>query len=1824
MDVNDQRRKLHLGLRSLQTSALDAIARDCIARPAQVWDKASPAGLLWESLLQPDCRPNPSLAAATGRSIVGLVQKGSLDWQKTLNQILQRLATVPTVALPYVVRTVAQLLVLHSESHDRQAAEEGTTTHHNTYKSPFGQSGLRPHPFITLTTTRPEAWADVLFEVKRMTARRTSATILLVLDPFVRHVCSETALEQVAASGQNLAQLLRSLVDSPTAITASRDEGSEAFASSLLDLHLDILSGLPVVVGEDVGTQLMLCENISVMLGRDTSTDGISQSVYQLLNFAFDCHAAGLSLSAPLSNLHLCLNEDRIRDLDPSVTMVLFAGLSFCLLDVPEYQVQGSLIVQMLLSLVKHANPDEPQMRAVLPVAVFPLLQAISEISDGLVKRKVFDILLILERSVLRKPTQAHACSTTPALCLRPSGTCAVLMSRLHMLGAVTARSDRDILILHAIDPQMSVFLFSALAFHDDERVRIKALKACTELTFPTAAAYMALLPLLLYVLKDDPSSEVKCHVLLRNFPALVAANDAFVTARTLHVVQSLLPQSPDSAYNTLACVGVRVLLEIWKRQPRVWPSLKAHLVPWVRRRRHGRPANYTQHGTWSDEAEMEITVLSTIRDACDACQTKPTDCGEDLLPHLFSLLDASDLPGQTIALALESINLCLNASITDPRAAWNVCMRSFVTRIGVSAADEVLLQTCGFYKLVAVKDDPAEVYTIFKTEVLTGHLIPLLDHRSGTVRDAAYLALASYPPPDLFALLPPPMELVATSTKASKRSGNLLANFIRHECKHMRRAVFKGLAAAAGGRIVDAPGTDPSEQLRKQLNDVASDLRQTWEGGRAPAGLRSGLAAFSLMVTPTTAEKSALEVGAGEAKLPFSRNLASAIRDLSLSDHIIVRLEAVPTWTKFWDSAIVASYKTSITIQVGQGINVNGEKEKLQTIHLVESMVVATTTDLLTSRLAESRLPSNSVNIILAVTGLLVAASALGLTVAQSQAGRCADVLMQQYANHTGHSTETLTDSQRSDEIQFAVGIALSHLAKVLHSNDEVRLRAIAAVLTAGVAGPQSEDQELQQFANAYGLVTVAATTSAVAGIEATISACLSGDHGRLARRGAEMGSASIPTTMDEGQDLVSAKKLMSDAWTTVDAFSVSTSVDDENLLDNVEGAAWILSAAVGTKLLEPSELDKYEASLDLAVATAASRRNAEALYSHLLVAYVRVSHARLSQKEPGILAAQLSATVARACSSSVNASTRIACLLSICPFLGINWLDGASADGGLEKDVPTIRRTVDSLRGLAVGPDPKIARIAGWVLGKVVSHLSLEDSARKELMGSAGEIVAGKKDPMNYNRLHQGSSYLRAVYDSLASNGGAAVTKETAAVLIEALVLVDAPLPPADWNPVLPVLQRLDSDQTDETKMLDAKHATAASPKSLVAIYVSKLEEFINSLSSTFDFANQTYGIPKLLELGGMGRTEKSGRVGETDTSTPRATAVASTKILQLFKSSINTFVAADSGKQSRFIKQILPHFMVDTARETSETTSFLRLDLLCALISAYRRLDDIPKDDEAVVTVRGLMTCIASDLRAVVEFMNELPDPNATAPTPWTPKSLWAVGRLTELAVLHAESRPWLAESLARVSGQSGSGTVPTAIVQVSRAALLHPESHVQNAWIRALVTNARRTAPEGEIRARLQWVVLLLDVAIMLCAASVSRGVDVAAVGAEIAWTRAIAGYIGLTPSIGKHTSDVSDIAAAVTDEVVWAAAGRETIALLPVYLQDERTGESTRKQVIKRLNRLLECTEDRSGKGYLSTSPAARVPLPSVCRRGMEEALLRLRHGESSFGQSFGQ
>ncbi|RKO93787.1 hypothetical protein BDK51DRAFT_52714, partial [Blyttiomyces helicus] len=1563
MDVQDQKRRLAAGHRHVQLQTIRAI-RDHLARLPPLGPHSPPEqkalyAILTDALLAEPPAPLPAALAAD--AIVSLVRAGSLPWLTGLNDLSNALPSVPPPHLPHLVRGIADLLVLHVTSWKGPQ---------DTYTCPFGMRTPRPHPLVVVAATRRDAWPALAAQLPRIVANtQTHGSVALkMLAPFVRFATLDPLH---AAPAQPGAQLLAAAVlqwflravQDPTAF-------GPGLCAQAFDILFSAVEALPPVPSDPGLMQGMLLEAL-VTLAVDAPDQRVKLRLLVLL-LSFACE--GRRLMRPLATTLLLLRSfvDRgtIDFSDPAASSAAVVAVAWLLMDVPDPE-ELDLLVHVLVSVVGNVDTSSPALRVTLCIAVCPLLQVVSEAQTEAAKKCAFQILMDLEKAVLRKPVGEinnldKLLATYRAL---PStGPLSILLVHLsQLLDFHSSPTDLPTAFTSTLPHVTALFTLSLLS-HPSLSTRLAALSALPAI--PTQPPLTLLAPLL-HTLRSDPVPELQHAVLLSALPALTSAHDAFVTARVLRVATSL---AGDADVGTLAAVAVRALVEIWRRQPRVWPQVRGRLVAWAKRRRFGRPIRALQHAVWADELELEISFMASLR---DIAALKAAEHGQELLPLIFSLLQAQDLHPSSTCFALEALARCIDADITDPRAGralasfghvsiWNVFMRQYVAANAASASPEIVVKICEYYRLVAVKADESEVFMTFKPEILA-NLYPLATHATPSIRAAAYAALAAFPPPDLFPLLPPPRDLLSSifvpAADPPMSIATLLASLVKHECHHMGRALFKGLAVAPGARPDVAPDADEVEVVRRTAREIAGEVRAAWESGKG-AGGRSGLGDDFFQDLPLLIHINVLFADPPAAAaifapppppptphptppplfqtLPLHRSLSTALRDLTLSDSPALRLDALPAWTAFWESGL---------------------------LDLPETVVSDAAADL-RRRLAEARTSAAIANVVLAIGGLITAASSLGLAPASEHATHAVDTLL---ATHSVPSGGPTTDAHSSDEVQFAVACAIAGLARVLHPSDERRLGGIKEALRKGAEREMGDGENWQQLASAYGLSLLLASDLATSSppspplLFASLTSYILSGLTPAARLGAAIGLTTL---------LRGPLREVGDGWTAdiipVIAWAVARlragPVDGDDI-DAVTGM-WVASAGVVGGWIVGDEAEEVEQLLRGAVEMSVSKRELQTIHTNALLGYMRVLHVRAPLDTLTSQAASLLAT-ARGTTSSPS---RITALLALGSLLG---LDHPTPDPPPPPPpAPAAYPALDPLRILATIPqDLRVARTAGWILGKLFRAL-------RDPPQTADVHRPRTRDPPDYRRLNVGASYLRAAFDAVAHAPDSA-TPHSLNIVVAALVDA-APLPPVDWAAPIARLDALAPPPDDNP--LDgpaARLAAGLDGRSAVDAFIAKVEAAMRGggIECAREVAGEA-GVGRVLALGGFGEE----KVGTGPALAPSKLAFAKT---------------AES-----YLAPLPP----PTA---SPALIELRLDLVQTLARAYHALPQTPSTIPANESIRTLATILTTVNITLAPLLATLTSPSV----PRTPKSLLALARLSEIgAAPPLALAPALRQSLA----------------------------------------------------------------------------------------------------------------------------------------------------------------------------------------------------------------
>lgn len=320
-----------------------------------------------------------------------------------------------------------------------------------------------------------------------------------------------------------------------------------------------------------------------------------------------------------------------------------------------------------------------------------------------------------------------------------------------------------------------------------------------------------------------------------------------------------------------------------------------------------------------------------------------------------------------------------------------------------------------------------------FKDGILHEYLSPLIASDVASVRTAALNALSHFPAPDIAKLLPEKAKDVTLSIQEAPNSayGPVLTKLLSHELDHMRRSLFEEEEKKQHTEVTDrGPAIGDQEQL------LGKRYCQEWEQARVSPGLRSGYALAALQTVSRCLPDKRVTGADPIQKTRWYRYMVTAIADVSLTDHILVRISALGAWKSLFEGAFGADN--------------------------IESHGPALLDDLL-RRLEASTVPGTTSNIFFALTGFVLTAHHLSSSFGAACASRVLQDILPRF----------LAPSVISDEIQFAALVCQGHLAGCVIANEKLASLLLNTTLehVAKPSTPRSLDiaVNLVEFARGY-----------------------------------------------------------------------------------------------------------------------------------------------------------------------------------------------------------------------------------------------------------------------------------------------------------------------------------------------------------------------------------------------------------------------------------------------------------------------------------------------------------------------------------------------------------------------------------------------------------------------------------------------------------------------------------------------------------------------------------------------------------------------------------
>ncbi|KAG0016207.1 hypothetical protein BGZ80_009368 [Entomortierella chlamydospora] len=1423
-------------------------------------------------------------------AIIDLVSKHAVDWGDALEGFENALATSQGLALANIVHSLSNLFIAAAEISCASSKTPKLTISRNV----FGAKNNR-HPFIALISTKTSVEALIFAEMDKIMDQQPDSpqyriSAFEILSPFLDFCLLDRDGRTTITSSTAILWIVKTLN------SCLLDSELEPFVVRLFDYLCSISSRFPLDRSQ-LSTTLQTTISTLVDFYCLSSTQHSLSAEYKqilgsrilltLLSWMSDMRRFGLT-TLPL--MYAAQNLFRIRKgyaLPCLPFDTLWPLLSFLLLNSPTVDEQR-IIVDWMHAYITTAEKLTNAMIANL--AFLPVFQVMGESQSEAVTKKCSEILQRLEvipraTQTLSKPSSDH---------LATAGVTAMIQAEvlhLHRAWCSSQSEDQETLFTLGDDKALSSLIFTTFMFHPDENKRIDAMTRQAQVE----EGRLVTLVLFIYLLRVDPSPRVKLHLLQEAIPSLVTSSDEVVTAKILRTVLTLIngvPNAPSGSKfvnSHMGAVGVRILFLIWKRQPRVWKTLRHVIHGWV----ESRPRLFKTPVKGEPEYDMEVAVLATIR---DICAFDAAGYAEVLIPFLANLLGSVELYASSICTIIETMNLTVEANVVEPRAAWNVLLCHVAEHAVKTGHPGMLQEMCVFYGIVGSRSEDTQVYLDLREAVLVGYIQPLLSSEDPEVLSAALKALSCFTAPEILPILPTESPILyvrerileADDTMVVDEYSLILDKLVRHELLHMRRGLFKD-AAFKKATSDASSGAQELERLQGVLSVVSSNILQKWQSGDVNPGLRIGYALSSQLcssvVNKADGEENRDSAEAIRAQQDY-RNVMTALTDVTLTDHIVERISALEGWTALFDNMWVVS-------------------DDAQTLAIAETLIAD-----LYKKIADGYVPAHCANALFAITGIILSLHRHSHPASTVQSSVLAKHLLQSYVR-----PESLSDVGGSDEVQFAVLVSLSFITP-LAAVDEKLVTSVLSVfsdrlqtdsgnssafsdlsswatfatgwafcnLLAGLVNAPTKTAELneiclqtlQQLLNvfevnsasfaltlgiliAFPRLSIAITSST----STTRKTSSSNEEMEAVRKIKAMARSDLEKFLENQQQTRSAQalaRLLGAPWVIAFSDRTEASLDerkqDTGLLDNA------LLAATGKKELQP-QLVHFTVPFCHMIHTNLDVRNPSSseisLFTgriHSLVNLIRITPTSAARHTAVVALASLfgvdwsqGPTVTSVGSqglfsyltSSVNpvamatvTNSALTTLMELCG-LSISITTASSADstaaqGGTSPSAHAIvisgLKTPSAKSALMV-QDLKAGRLAAMTLGHIACLFVRLGQA------DSGKVVGTSSEPKDYSRLLVSTSWLRALWDGAwepLQMGTAQRAQKSYFAALELLLYtvhsLPTPLPAVNWFPLLTQLVSMEPKLIVPAIHMASRHANTST--SLMEFLIMSMSNF------------------------------------------------------------------------------------------------------------------------------------------------------------------------------------------------------------------------------------------------------------------------------------------------------------------------------------------------------------------------------------------------------------
>ncbi|KAF9933213.1 hypothetical protein FBU30_006154 [Linnemannia zychae] len=1356
---------------------------------------------------------------ATG-AIIDLVRKDCLDWSEALQGFENALSTAQGQALANMIHSLSNLFISAAE-----VASGSTKSKNYISKAIFSTKNNR-HPFIALISANAQVETILFTEMDRILGHHPDSSQYLIaafdiLSPFLDFCLLDRHERTLIVSSATVLWISKTLNDSVF------DENLRPFVKHLLEYLCSVPTRFPLDRSQTCATletslrtlvdfyclpstQLALDAMYKVELG--------GHILMALLSWLVDLRQYGLP-TFPLMLTTRSLFRIKKGYTAPSLPFnTLWPLLSFLLMNSPTIDEQRVLVNWMHAVL----TTSEEHIEAMIAnLAFLPIFQVMGESQSEDISKKCADILQKLETI----PKTSNV-ALVPEIELRAkSGVAAMIQSEVarlrrnwiatgedHVQENDTANSDETLLSLGDSDILDSLILTTYM-FHPDDNKRINAITRQAHIE----EGRLVTLVLFIYVLRIDSSPLVKLHLLQEAIPSLVTSKDEMVTAKVLRTILTLIHGVPNAPSGTkimnthMGAVGVRILFMIWKRQPRIWKTLRHVIHSWV----ESRPRLFKTPLKGDPEYDMEVAVLATIR---DICAFDAAGYAEVLIPFLANLLGSVELYASSICTIIETMNLTVNAHVVEPRAAWNVLLCHVGEHALRTMHTGMLREMCDFYGIVGSRSEDTQVYLDLREAVLTNYVQPLLNSENPEILAAALKALSSFTAPEIESVLSIESTVPSLYIREKILEVNndlvldeysfLLEKLVRFELSNMRRGLFK--EGTARKNVDSASGTQELDRLQGVLSVMSSNILQKWQSGNVNPGLRIGYALSSLLCSAAV-EKPMDEInedGSIEAIRTRQgyRNVMTAVKDVALTDHLIERISALEGWTALFDNMWVPN-------------------DDVQTQVIAETLILD-----LNKQITDGYVPAQCANALFAITGLILSLHRHSHPASTVQSSTLAKQLLKNFVR-----PETMSDVGGSDEVQFAVLLSLSFITP-LAAVDEKLVASVLGVFTdaldkdavspntsgditvwasfgagwafcnllAGLVGSPTKTAELNTICNSALLRLLTIFELNIASFELTLGLLMA-----IPRLSVAITSSASPANKSQqvNDESAAIRKIKGMSRQDLDDFLENQQQPfSGRKLARLLGAPWVLAFSDKTDD-SPEDRQADTKLLDRALLAATGRRDLQKQLVHFTVPFCHMIHMNLDVRNPpsseiSLLTGRIHALVNLIRITPTSAARHTA-VIALGSLFGINWCHGptvaSAGNHGLfsylaSSTNPTAMAsvtnsalsTLSELSGLFISIIPagsiastgdaatteKAKPIFATVLPNTTtpspnSMLMLQDLKAGRLSAmvlghiachfqrlgqvDTGKVIGTSSEPKDYSRLPASTSWLRSLWDGL-----------------------------------------------------------------------------------------------------------------------------------------------------------------------------------------------------------------------------------------------------------------------------------------------------------------------------------------------------------------------------------------------------------------------------------------------------------------------------------------